>query len=557
MRAVQRWPLLGCILLVYLFNVEHWKPSTFFGIYQDDSIYLSTAKALAQGHGYVLISFPGTPPQTKYPILYPWLLSGIWRMNPAFPRNLTAAIHLTEFFGCWTLVAVFFFLRRLEGLSEWAAMLLTVLLAFQPFFLRLSGLVMSDVPFMALMWTVLLLTNAAKNSKFSLLLMLLAGALTGLSLGIRMVGIAVIAGIVCAELFGRKFRSAFTFAAFAGIAALVVSWPTMFHHSPSPANPAEPGWNQVLLNYTDYARFQWGMSIPSVTAFLKLIQVNFLVLLTYPGTIVAGPSAAWGDRLTAALSVPIWLGVIRQSRASAWQAVVCTAVFYSAILLVWPYTIPDRFLVPFLPLFFAGMWCELGRLGSALVKNFRSGEPNSQRIVAVALSVAFAGIFGFIAWNYVIGDPKRLREASAYRSSVLQERAEAYQWIREHTGPEDRITAWDDFSLYLYTGRQALRPIAIRPQAAYMSDKQSLHHDLDHICDAPRHVGARYWLIGDDDLVLESDPQTVGNRIAEIKSALPLLFGTSGNHFRIYDASCVVDSNRGECIKAAPILFPE
>lgn len=556
MGSIQRRLLLGCILVVYVFNVERWAPSAFFGIYQDDSIYFSTAKALAQGHGYVLISFPGTPPQTKYPILYPWLLSWVWKLNPAFPGNLKLAIHLTEFFGCWTLLAVFLFLRRLEGLSEWAALFLTTLLAFQPFFIRLSGLVMSDVPFMALLWTALLLTNAAKDSKRSPLLMLAAGGVAGLSVGTRMVGIAVFAGILCATLLARAFRNAFVFAASFCVAGLIVCAPTMFHHAPDLTSASEPGWNQVVLNYTNYARFQWGMSIPSVGAFLKLIKLNFLILLTYPGTVVAGPSAAWADRLMAVLSVPIWLGIVRQSRQPAWRAAACTVFIYGVILLVWPYAIPDRFLVPLIPLFLAGAWCELGRLGRIMITNLGAAAPLSQRVVAGALSAVLILIFGFIAWNYVIEDPKRLSEASVYRASALQERGEAYQWIRQHTAPEDRVAAWDDFSLYLYTGRQALRPIAILPQAAYMSDKRSLQRDLDHICDAPRHVGARYWLIGDDDLALESDPQTVGARITEVKSALPMLFRSSSNHFQIYDASCVAESGRAECSGVVRVLFP-
>ena len=556
MRSAQRWLLLGCVVVIYLFNVEHWKPSAFFGVYQDDSIYFSTAKALAQGHGYVLISFPGTPPQTKYPILYPWLLSWVWKLNPAFPGNLELGIHLTEFFGCWTLLAVFLFLRRLEGMSEWVAIFVAALLAFQPFFLRLSGLVMSDVPFMALMWTALLLTNVAKNSKLSPLLMFLAGAAAGLSVGIRMVGIAVIAGIVCAELLGSAYRNAFAFAASSCVAAFVLCWPTAFHHAANLSSASEPGWNQVLLNYTDYAKFQWGMSIPSIGAFLRLIKLNFLVLLTYPGSIIAGPFSAWGSRLMAALSAPIWLGIIRQSRQPKWRAVACTVFFYSAILVIWPYTIPDRFLVPLIPLFLVGLWCEFGRLRRILATNLRSTAPLSQRVVAVSLSTVLAIALGFIAWNYAIEDPKRLSEASAFRSNVLQERAEAYQWIRQHTTPEDRIAAWDDFSLYLYTGRQGLRPIAILPQAAYMADKRSLQRDLDHICDAPRHVGARYWLIGDYDLVLESDPRTVSARIAEVKSALPMLFSSTSNHFQIYDASCVAESGRAECSGLVHVLFP-
>src|SRR6516165_2836182 len=138
LQSLSRWLILGCILGVYLFNVERWQPQTFFGVYQDDGFYFSTAKALAEGQGYRLISFPGSPHQTKYPILYPWLLSWVWKLNSRFPDNVKLAVHLTEFFGCCSLVATYFFLRRLEGLTERVAMFLTALLDCQPFFLRLS-----------------------------------------------------------------------------------------------------------------------------------------------------------------------------------------------------------------------------------------------------------------------------------------------------------------------------------------------------------------------------------------------------------------------------------
>src|SRR5258708_39392465 len=60
------------------------------GVYHDDGIYISTAKALADGRGYRLINLPVAPFQTKYPILYPAVLAIIWRLWPAFPDNLMA-----------------------------------------------------------------------------------------------------------------------------------------------------------------------------------------------------------------------------------------------------------------------------------------------------------------------------------------------------------------------------------------------------------------------------------------------------------------------------------
>jgi 4-amino-4-deoxy-L-arabinose transferase-like glycosyltransferase len=557
-KSLGRCLLLAGILGLYLFNVERWHPQAFFGVYQDDGFYFSTAKALAEGQGYRLISFPGSPHQTKYPILYPWLLSWVWKLNPRFPDNLKLAIHVTEFFGCWTLIATYFLLRRLEGLTERVAMFLTALIAFQPFFLRLSGLVMSDVPFVAFMLTALLLSRAALSARGRLPLMLFAGLVAGLSVGIRMVGVAVVAGILCSILRTKAWSKAYAFTFAAGVAALAISWPTIIHSagSASLTTAGEPGWNQLLLNYTDYARFQWSVSIPSIWAFFRLVKLNFMVLLTSPGAIVAGPSATWGDRIMAALSAPIWLGMIRQERQPEWRPITYVLILYSAILLIWSYTIPDRFLLPFIPLFFAGLWCELRRLGAMLVAKLQPGPVVGQRILAGSLSLILGSMLAFIAWNYLLEDPKRLQVASAFQLRGLVEREQAYQWIREHTAPEDRFAAWEDATLYLYTGRQALRPIAIRPQAAYADDKLSLQQDLSHFCDAPRHVGVRYWFTKDDDFRLEADPEKVTARIAEIEAVLPVVFSSTANYVKIFDASCVADVGRPGCRAAAPVLFP-
>src|SRR5262249_18099137 len=59
-----------------------------FGSYHDDGLYGVLAKSLASGNGYRVISLPSEPHQTKSPPLYPFLLSLIWRLFPAFPQNV-------------------------------------------------------------------------------------------------------------------------------------------------------------------------------------------------------------------------------------------------------------------------------------------------------------------------------------------------------------------------------------------------------------------------------------------------------------------------------------
>jgi len=57
------------------------------GQYHDDMIYWVTAKSLAQGSGYRILSLPDQPYQTKYPPLYPLLLSAACAWFPLSPAT--------------------------------------------------------------------------------------------------------------------------------------------------------------------------------------------------------------------------------------------------------------------------------------------------------------------------------------------------------------------------------------------------------------------------------------------------------------------------------------
>jgi len=113
--AALPWIFLAGILALFLVYLAWLHPTNWFGRIGDDAFFFGSAKALAQGHGYIIPSLPGNPPQTKYPVLYPWLLSGVWKWNPSFPSNLVLGVSLTAFFSCWFLVAAFALLRKLKA----------------------------------------------------------------------------------------------------------------------------------------------------------------------------------------------------------------------------------------------------------------------------------------------------------------------------------------------------------------------------------------------------------------------------------------------------------
>jgi len=128
-RRALPWACQACLLLLYVLSVLRLHPANFFGIMPDDTIYFSFGKALAAGKGYILPSLPGTPPATKYLILYAWILSWVWLWNSAFPANLAGALGITKVFGIAYVILAFLFLQQLRGIGDAEALLLTAFCA--------------------------------------------------------------------------------------------------------------------------------------------------------------------------------------------------------------------------------------------------------------------------------------------------------------------------------------------------------------------------------------------------------------------------------------------
>src|SRR5262245_15275663 len=83
--------LLVCLIPVYLIYL--FAPA--IGYMHDDGVYLVTARSLARGHGYLIESLPGSLPQTKYPILYPAVISILWKWIP----DITTAVFASKVFS--------------------------------------------------------------------------------------------------------------------------------------------------------------------------------------------------------------------------------------------------------------------------------------------------------------------------------------------------------------------------------------------------------------------------------------------------------------------------
>ena len=555
-RAATRWTALAAVLLGYLTYLGWIGPAGYFGVFHDDTLYFSSARSIAQGQGYVIPSVPGTPPQTKYPVLFSWLLSWVWKWSPSFPANLRVAVWVTAAFGCWALIASYYLLRSLQGVGEWGALGIVALVAFHQYFLFFSGALLSNIPFMALVLTAAVLADAGLRQEARWELAAAAGVLMGLSVLMRTLGLALVLGFAVCALYRRAVRPlAVLLATASPFVALGLAWSG---RAPSPealASSAAPGWWQTWLYYTSYTGF-WRISVPNVSTLVAMVQSNLGDFLKSPASLclfpqLGGDESFAGFLLAVTLTAGIWIGVVRQARSQEWKPIHFVLPFYIAVTLLWNFSLIDSYLLAFLPLLYAGLWIEARHFGGLVARVWRDRRPVAERVLAGGLMVAVASLGWLAARNYVSGMRPRLRGLVVQRAASSQEREQLYDWIRRNTGPETRFVAYEDVGLYLATGRQVMWPLALATGSFYASDASRIEWQMAHITDVARQIGAGYWVASD------ADPADVQPRVAALKAVLPLTFRSRTGKIELYDLACLNQPGQPGCETALQVLRPE
>ena len=282
------WLITLCLIGVYALlavAVAKIHPLDFFGLSEDDSIYFSSAKALAAGHGYLLESVPGTPPATKYPVLYPWVLSWIWRGMPTFPANLGVGIELNVVCGFAYIAAAFFLLRGLGGLGDWERVLLVAYCGLHPILIFHAGSLLSDIPFAAAVMSAMALTVHAFRREGSEWLVLCAGLLAGTAISLRTLGLPVLFGLALSIAIQRRWRTLTFFAS--GALPACVGW-LLVRKTPTPllesgASLCSVVWRANWLYYTNYVGF-WKVDLIENHLLWPSVKQSLILLFLQPGS---------------------------------------------------------------------------------------------------------------------------------------------------------------------------------------------------------------------------------------------------------------------------------
>ena len=473
---------LGLTVLVTLAGSFRMVPGVC-GLYHDDAIYVSTAKSLAEGHGYRLRGVPEEPLQTKYPILYPALLAVVWDMWPSFPNNLLVMQGISLLAGAATVGLCYLYFVRFGYFSRSEAAAAGVLCATCPSFLYFSTHTMAEMPFALLMvvalWAVdrqLVRPSQSRLAHVGL------GIVVALPFLCRTIGAPLIPAALWVLFRSRQRLRWYVF----GMTATSLPWIlwSVMGRGIWDANP-------TVGYYTDYlgcwsstgTQLFWRVVLSNAFAVAHGSAVLCLEGLADAFPQYGGSGTRWA--ILVIVGVAPWMTLfpqLRDRRILPWA--VST---YLLITLVWSWP-PFRFLLPILPFIAAYLVTGL----AAVVRSIMA--PLARRITAV---LGLGLVVGFNVNSLI--EHRQLAQQTGYpRLKVTHTSADwssyekVFSWIRQNCEDDDVLACGLDSMIVLYTDCKAVRPYVYRPDRLFYGDSSDPFVSVDELTANLKRHRARY-----------------------------------------------------------------
>jgi hypothetical protein len=431
-----------------------WSSPRSVGYWRDDAIYVSNARALAEGRGYQRIAMPEAPLETQKPIAYPAALSLAFRLVPSFPENLPLLLFFGALGAACAVVLGAYYWRAMWETADLEVWMVGTLAAASPVFVAFVRYTMSDLFYAGIAIAALVCADCLARGSLqrergfvALAALLAAGAFLS-----RGIGVSLAAAVVLAPLLRRRFDLA-AIALGVVLACLAPWWVWL---AGAEAENASLEMHRLLTLELSHAPWFPHDVEEVVRVALQNIGRLFLGLgylqLGIPGDFVGRAIVEGGARLAVVhvLCALAMAAVVTGFVASARRrlgALHLYALAYFAIALVYAST-PHRFLVPWAPfvLFFL-LWGI--RAAAAFVGGERAGRVAAM-VVAAFLAIAFllddAKLLGSTESHYVMRERPAGVDFTEIRSLE--------HWVRNFTDESDRIASPWIGGIFLATGRQ-------------------------------------------------------------------------------------------------------
>lgn len=440
----ERWRvhlLLAVLIGIVVAGVGVWAQNeSLVGINYDDGIYALLAKALAQGEGYRVTFLPLDLPGVKYPPLYPLSLVPFWLFSGSQEAALSA-MKLANGIYIGAAAGLFAFLLMDVGILGTALAAVVTLLGFVAGSMMLvsSGL-LSEPLYLALLFLALWLNDRA-TEKPTYGRLIVIGALTGLVLLTRTVGVALLGAVLIASWQRSGRRPATAVAA----VTLVVAAPWIVYALLRSGRVPE----LLVPGYGSYGRLYLALIAEAPSAALDVAITNVgAILQTLGGKLLPEAGATLESLVGAAFIVLAAFGsrqIYRKAPATA-----AYPWLYLVLVALWVFP-PFRFVFILFPLLLA---CAVVGFLSLAQRAEEKAKARLGERLRTAILVAGAAALVHQAYLEVGAVRNRVWDGGQLvKSAVAQE---LIDWVIANT-ERDAVVAFEfDPLVALHTGRRAV-----------------------------------------------------------------------------------------------------
>jgi hypothetical protein len=324
-------PAIALLALIGLLASFFTVPG-YVGRYNDDAVYVSCARALAEGRGYILPWSPSPAVADRFPIGYPALIAPIFWLGGTLESQINLIQGLGILLGVGFLALSCLFAQRVMGLPWHLALLVPAIAGFSPVFLNLAPTAMSDLPFallfVASVWTAHRFIETPGRRT-----LVWAAVLAAAAFVVRYVGATLPFTAVLLLLARKRPRDAVAYAGlFAALIAPWVAWVVYvraFGYSGQIAHQvaAPPVIQSLGLAFSGGRMFLQGLpgyvfpsaylaEFPSVSDLPLASPVLLVIAIAVSLAIAGGVAAAW---VLAGLRLPVALVVVYFLTILVWQ----------------------------------------------------------------------------------------------------------------------------------------------------------------------------------------------------------------------------------------------
>lgn len=434
------------LYLAVIYGICYRAPG--YGLFRDDGIYMVTAKSLAEGTGYRIISAPSAIRQNRYPPVFPVLLASVWRIFPHFPQNILVLrlVPLLSMLG-W-LWLTYILLRRISE-SATASRCIILLTAATPVVVYFSVTLLSEMTFACLLSGALLLLMRLHEEETSRVTTVLwASVLSAAAILTRMAGLPLVFAGALALLLRRKTWQALTYFLSTGI--MLLPWFLWAWHAKRSLNSIEVLYDPDLAWY-GRAYGDWsGLAGLTWHQRTNVVLHNLGFILASPGYLIGARPFGVGLVLWMLLGFFTVYGFLLDLSKGT-TPLNLFLLFYAALLLLWLFP-PFRFLVPLFPFLLFFCYAGINHFVGTVI-----GSPAGARVVGQCCAV-------FLALFLMHGLFLEARKTTQYQVATLPDQENndwneitaLSRWISGNT-PEDAILAGNmDPIWFLSTGRKAV-----------------------------------------------------------------------------------------------------